>query len=296
MTRTTLEVPIWRYPGAELADEGRWVAFTGEPEAVLPAGLTASDAGGELAPRHLRSTVGDSFDSFRLLASLDDADHPAHLRDYVRNFGASPLCVHGLPALHLSKPGGCAVPEVPGVAAPVTGLSVAHAAALARVVDALLDASVRTRRRQPLPRHIVQTLGEGPFVPAIFASVVDAELQGGRLSVARQRRLVSVAAEGFLTQTKTTSGVSWVGYRRPELVMKAAEVWGVYALEVIRRLTLDDSRPPAYECSVCSGPVRLSRRPRDGDGIYCDTPECQRERWRRNKSKQRQQHTEGTTT
>ncbi len=293
MTRTTLEVPIWRYPAAELADEGRWVAFTGEPEAVFPAGLTASDDGAEPAVIRLRSTAGDSFNNFRLLASLDAAKGPVHLRDHVRNFGATELCTHGLPALHLSDPGGCPAPEVPGVAAPTTGLSVAHAAAIARFMDGLLDASVRTRRRRPLPRHIVHSLGEGPFVPLNFANVVDAEVQGGRLSIARQRQLVSMAAENFLTQTKTSAGVSWVGYRQPELVMKAAEVWGVYALEVIRRLTLDDSRPPIYECSVCSGPVRLSRRPRDGDGIYCDTPECQRERWRRNKSKQRQQRTEG---
>ena len=90
-----------------------------------------------------------------------------------------------------------------------------------------------------------------------------------------------------MRQTATQAGVSWIAHHRPELVMKCQEVWGVYALETVRRLSLDDERPETYRCEVCGTPVLLARRPKDGDLTYCRTPECQRERWRRNKARQR---------
>ncbi len=121
-----------------------------------------------------------------------------------------------------------------------------------------------------------------------IAEVFRAEFdRDGKLSAARQRQLVSLGVESFLRQTATSGGVSWIAHRRPELVMKCQEVWGVYGLETVRRLSVDDERPETYRCDVCGTPVLPARRPRDGDLTYCQIRECQRARWRRNKARQR---------
>jgi len=295
MIRTTMEWPLTRYPEAQLADAARVVAFTGEAVSVLPAGLETSDRDWEPKPVRLRSSVSDSFDHFRVLVSLDEAAQPAHLLDHVKRFGAGVLCRdHDLPMWHTyperteakpSEVASCRYPGVPGFDG-CTGLRVEAAVRVAQFLDALLDASVRIRRRQPLSRNLVHGITEMPFVP--ISNVFRAEFdRDGKLSAARQRQLVSLGAESFLRQTLTSEGVSWIAHRRPELVMKCQEVWGVYGLETVRRLSLDDERPGTYRCEVCDTPVLLARRSKDGELTYCRTPEGQRERWRRNKARQR---------
>ncbi|MDP9429576.1 MAG: hypothetical protein M3Q47_12150 [Actinomycetota bacterium] len=307
---TTMEWAIWRHPQARLVEEGRWVAFIGAGEQVLPAGLQPSDHDWAETPTRLRSSVSDAFEHFRLLASLDATEHPAHLLDHVRRFGVSVLCRdHGLPMWHhtpersrpenaetsltgeVPKGASCYSPGVPGMG--TTGLLVEHAVAIARFFDAVLDASIRIRRRQQVSWHLVDTITAMPGVPISKTFLAEWNRDEGLGLPARRRQLVSLAAEGFLKQTGTRFGVSWVGRRRPELVMKAEDVWGVYALEMVRRLSLDDEQPATYRCAVCGRPVMLVRRPRDGDLTYCRTPECQRERQRRNKARQRNERNGG---
>ncbi len=189
-----------------------------------------------------------------------------------------------------SARGSCLAPAPPGSFGNATGLRIDATVRIARFFDALLDASYRIRRRQPVSGHLVHEISDMPFVS--IGGVMRAEFdQARRLAPGRQRQLVSAGAEAFLHQTATRSGVSWIAQRRPELVMKCEEVWGVYALEAVRRLSTDDERPNTYRCASCSTPVILSRRPKDGDVTYCRRPECQRARWRQNKRRQRHQLT-----
>lgn len=123
--------------------------------------------------------------------------------------------------------------------------------------------------------------------PSTFQKLALAELERGRLLSERSRDLVTDAAEGFLRQCTTRAGVAWAARRRPELVMKTENSWGMYTLEMIRRLSVDGSRRAVHQCVVCRTPVVLPRAPREGDVTYCTAAECRREKERRRKAAQR---------
>lgn len=298
MIRTSIEWPLWRYPSARLADEGRWVAFTGEPDYVRPAGVLRSDHDFDARAVSLRSSVGDAFDDFRLLAVLPEQQQPGHLLDHVRRFGLGALCQHGRPKWH-SAPAranrrSCPYPAVPGVKDKSTGLRVDQAAALAGYFDAVLDAAWRCRRRQRLPAPLVRGLTEWP--PLTFGDTARGEVErDGTLTAARGRQLVAATVEAFLRQAATRAGVSWVGHRRPEPTWKVEDSWGLYGVEMMHRLALDDEPAPTYTCAACGSALRLPRRPRADDLSYCRTPECQRVRWRRNKARQRHERPQADT-
>lgn len=296
MLGIVLEAPLRRYPGAELADDGRWVVFAGPAEVVLPAGVERSDGGWLDDAIGLRSSVGDGFEHFRLLAVLPADRLAAHLLEHVRSHGVSPLCVHGLPPWHDRPPreqqpgapawSSCTLPRVPG--SQRGGLRVAHAVAVARVLDDLLDAAVQVRRRQAIRRRLVHSITEAPYAFPAAAKLARGELdRDGRLSPWRSRQLISLSAEGFLRCGGARLGMSWIARRRPEPVAKVETAWAMYGVELARRIALDDAPTPTYTCSACAAPVRLPRPPRPGDRVYCQQRECQRERWRRNKTRQR---------
>lgn len=274
-----------RWPAATRTDAGDRIVLAGEPEEVLLAGLIEGDQSAATSPTRVHDSVGDAFDDFTLLASLPHASVAEHLEAHVRRYGISELCAeHGLPVWHEhpSRSG----PESGDSCPTSDGVVVAHALTIARFLDSTIDAAVRIRRRQPVPEsQVLQLL---TFMTA-HAHWLDGELAaaGGQLRAARRRQVVALAVEGFLDATAVRLGVSWVAHKTPTLVTKSSSHWGVFALELARRLDRDGEPAAVWTCESCGEPVRRRRRPREGDRVYCQRPECQRTRWRRNKARQR---------
>lgn len=298
---TTMEWAVWRYPSAELSADGAWVLFSGEAESVLPSDVLEDDGDFEPRPRRLRHSVGDAFDHFRALAVLNEG-RADHLSEHVRRFGLSVLCRdHGLPMWHRVPGrtsfedgrgpgrGGSCLAGGPSKNSSIAGVRVEDAVRLATFFETVLDLAYTIRRGRVIaPWHV-----EGVSVPGyperdiVQRLALEEIRRDGKPLPGRSRDLVSRASERFLSQCGVQAGVSWLERRRPELVMKVQDSWGMYTLELVRRLSTDGERRSIFQCVNCGTPVQLPRRPRDGDLVYCTAADCRREKERQRKAAQR---------
>lgn len=302
MVYTAIEWFISRYPACSISADGAWVVLEGSPERVLPKDvLGPADVIGPM-PTRLTESVGDAFDHFLLLGTLKTGC-AEHLRTHVARYGLSPLCLeHGLPPLHRNQSTGskstrtkCAR-EAPDSDWRPGAVRVDAAVEIARFLGAVLHLADAVRRGRPIARWNIEDVG----VPgkAKLSGLQQSSLaewtRTGTLSASNGRLLVVQAAEEFLEQCGTHPGVSWVGRKRPELVMKAEDVWGIFALEMTRRLSLDGDRRTVHQCVRCRTPVVLARSPREGDQTYCFAADCRREKERLRKAAQRAKRSVGS--
>lgn len=303
VVHTTLEGPLWRYPDCRVSADGEWIVLAGEAEAVIPRGVLSSDASFEPTPTKLKTSVGEAFDHFQHLVA-PNAGHADHLKAHIARYGISLLCRdHGLPMFHQTparsreaassgreRPSGVSClaggPEDVG---DIAGIRVEAAVSIAHFFHAVDDLAYTVRRGRAVARWHIRGVGiPGRNAPSTIQRISLAELQGdGRLNAERARSLVTHAAEGFLSQCTSNTGVSWIERRSPELVVKTKDCWGIYTLELIRRLSVGGEPRPLYQCPACGTAVQLSRPPRDGDSTYCEAESCRREKERLRKARQR---------
>jgi hypothetical protein len=254
------------------------------------------------SPKLLKESVGDAFDHFLHLSDIESGQ-AEHLRSHVARYGISLLCgKHGLPTFHSTStsdglppltetmpgPRTCSA-ESPGRNGGATGIRIESAVAIARFLRSVLDLAYAARRGRPVARWNIESvsLPGQTELSGLQQIALSALTPSGRLPSAASRMLVVRAAEEFLAMCVVRPGVSWLGRKRPELVMKAEDVWGMFALETIRRLSVDGGRRAVNECIRCGTAVVLSRSPRDGDQTYCFSDDCRREKERLRKAAQR---------
>ena len=297
-----LTVPFSRYPECHVSRDGEWVVLGGTPESVVPSDVLGRHEDSDPAPRRLKSSVGDALDHFLVLADIAFG-HAEHLREHIATFGISHLCGdHGLPMFHTSPArsrdsatagrtitrGVSCLTGGPADAEGVAGIRVDAAVAIARFFNAVLDLAYVVRHGKKVARwHLDDVAVPGREKSVTWQLAVSEFEAHEKPRTPRLRTLVTQGADGFLRQCTSQAGVAWLEHRRPELVMKAKDSWGLYTLEMIRRLSVDGERRETHRCVFCDDVVLMPRRPREGDRTVCDSPECRREKERRKKAAQR---------
>jgi hypothetical protein len=81
--------------------------------------------------------------------------------------------------------------------------------------------------------------------------------------------------------------MEWRTSHQAEWTIVSRSEMGLYAVDVARSVASVAGRVATYSCSVCRQPVSPNRAPRSGEAVYCRTPECVREKNRRNQASRR---------
>lgn len=306
LVMTTIESRPWRFADAHLSDDGQMVELAGRGEPVLPLG--AYDEGAlKPEPTKARYTVADAYEHLVAVTALDPAAQAEHVLRHVQMYGLSQLCAaHGLPRWHTwperdrpaeaarslagTVPRGASCPSAPVDESGPGLLSVAAVVRMAEGYYAVEDLAYRMRNGRTITRRPLEDaaalLPKGDRDVTADLALIELERDGVPLP-GHTRQLVVKASEELLKQSSARAGVVWIARQRPELVMKAFDAWGLYAVELVRRLAVDNRAKSVFVCSVCGDAVVLMRRPKEGDQIYCADPECRREKERRKKARQR---------
>jgi hypothetical protein len=100
------------------------------------------------------------------------------------------------------------------------------------------------------------------------------------------RALTEWAANDLLEASKVTPVVLWHKGRGIDIDLVANSVVGLYVLDLVGRLGRSETRT-LYKCQNCGLSYDRKRPPKEGEGVFCRRPECQRERFRVNAEKHR---------
>lgn len=242
----------------------------------------------------LRVTLHEVTEDLRLTATMTEPLAAEHLAEHVRRFSRPDLCSHGLPVWHehprrSDGHGGRFACRMLNPKSDLVGVKVVDVQAMIQTFDALADAlhHLTTQRRQKLPRRIAADLLTWPVLHEDFRRLVRGEIERDNgLPRARARQLVHLVPTAAMEAAGLRAEITWPSQRRPEMALHAMTGVGVYLTDVLRMLGLDaDER--SLICSVCHQPFMPKRAPRPGEGIYCRSGDCQRERARRRQARRR---------
>lgn len=272
--------PVWLFPGAEPVEvDGEWAVERGTIAiAALPRGVVAGPDLPQPAKR-LRSGAGDAVDHLVRLLDLDGEEGAGHLAEHLRRFGDPGFCIHGRAMWHRGRPSGSSC-----LASQPT---VENAQQFAHQLNGLQRAFAKAWARSSLPQQDVRILAD--LLEPDQARTVLAELGQG-LRSSRLRQTIDLAATAALEDAHVSLGFAWPDRGKsgtgPSLTLQSPSPASMYLLDLISRAGRG-THAVVYACSVCEQQVELVRAPRESDAVYCRRPECQRERHRRNKARQR---------
>jgi hypothetical protein len=293
---------VYRHPGAVAVEsQNGWaVQLAGRAERVVPAGVQL-DLDATPAPT-LHVSISAGFQDLRLTATQPSPEVAArHLAKHFREYPAIQLCAHGLPVWHQDRP---ELGDVPGIRRHDNGirngscatgdglrgapaLPIEHVINFINFVDALLEGFTAVRQRRAIPGRTLTDLLDWPLLDPGYRSLVRQEKQRPKgLRTVRARQLLTSSVDGLLRSTGTSTRMWWVKHKRPELVLASETSTGLHIAALTRAIGVDREQID-HLCAICGQPVTPARNPHPGQATYCRTAECQKERVRRNKARQR---------
>ena len=273
------EIPPQRFAAARAVEiEGSWfVRLAGDGETVLPRGMLAPL--GEPMPTRLEAPTHSIVEHLLGLAHADtEAEAAEILAEHARLFCVPDLCQHGRPIWHSGRQQTHSCPrfDPPDLVpvGPVVDFAVGYVA-LQRGFHA-------ARLRRPPSKKVLRDLG-----PLLLSDLLlNAEFAEDRFQQAAFIGVLEAATTALLRDSGVEPSLRWSVGRGPGPVLSTRSTVGVYAVDLMTMVGRDEP-PPEYECNVCHAPAPRKRPPRSGEGTYCTNPECQRERVRLNKARQR---------
>jgi len=281
---------FWRFPEAFAVrtDSGWVVEMGGVVEGVIPLGVDlAMDVGGQPfgnKPERLDVTLYNIHERLRDVASLGAGEEAAHrLAQHCRLYPTPNLCrTHGLPYGHLP------CPDYENPDGKPIQLKVGHVVAMVSGLDGVRDLAydLATQRR-PARRALVENALVWPILGDSMAATVRAEMErDGELRIGRARQLVT----STMTEAMSLSGLQlvfeWLPSERPAMTLRAGTGTAAYVADFVRHIGASTYADRSVMCAVCGQPYTPRRAPRP-DAAYCTEIECQRERRRINKARQR---------
>ncbi len=285
----------WPAATAELGASGEWlVASHGELAETLPLGVSKSAEWGN-EPAMSSVTLHEALERIREVAIFDEAQAADRLAAICREVPAPLLCrAHGLPLRHPSddttqpRKRNCPVPmhegswalRVRDVTTMVTGLDGVRSLAYHLVTQ-----------RKPASRRMAENAMAWPVLPEHYRERVMSEVErDGELRLPRARKLVTVTLDRAIKDSVLVLGFEWTKHMRPQLVLHANTELAAYMADFARHVTdatTDEDVDLSVVCQVCQRPYVPRRQPQPGSE-YCDRPECQRARKRRNQAAARE--------
>lgn len=279
---------FWRYPEAFAVntDSGWAVEMGGVAEGVLPFGVdVARDADGRPfgnRPERLDVTLYDIHERLRHVAVCQDGEQAARvLEQHCRLYPTPKLCAtHGLPYGHLPCPDfGDGKP---------TQLKVEHAIAMVTGLDGVCAlAYYLANQRRPARRALVENALAWPILDDSLTATIRAEMdRDGALSIASARHLVTRTMTDAMSLSGLQLVFEWLPSQRPAMALRAGTDTAAYVGDFVRHIGASTERDRSVTCAVCGQPYMPRRTPQPG-AAYCTASECQRERRRVNKARQR---------
>jgi hypothetical protein len=227
-------------------------------------------------------------EDLRYQMTLPDPQAAEGLARHVQMYAGAELCAsHGLPIFHDNSIPSC--PNAGRVSTGHAGFKVADMRRLVNFLDGLRDATDRlTRQRRGLTLRIIEDIVGYALFPEWFAAQIHAELaRDGHLSGARSRQVVTMGFDLAMIASGLHLRARWPRHRRPQLMLVAASTVAAYVADTLAHVG-GDSTDRSYVCASCGLPFTPKRTLREGEGRYCSRVECQRERERVKKARQRE--------
>lgn len=276
---------FYRFPEAraERTDSG-WVVELGKiHEAVLPLGVDA--APGYARAGRLDVSLHDIHEQLRDVAVvLDDGKAALALAIHCRQYPAPLLCLeHGWPAGHQGE---CTDKNLPNDGPWL--LKVEHVVAMVTGLDGVSSLAFHLRtQRKPPSRALVENALAWPILDPEFVRIMRLELgRDGEWSIMRARQIVTLTMTRALRLSNLELLLEWLPNDRPSLALEAPTAMGAYVIDFVRHVGARTGEDRSVTCVVCGQPYTPRSAPRPG-AAYCTALECQRERRRINKARQR---------
>lgn len=275
---------LWRFPEAKaMQTESGWVVEMGEAhEAVLPLGVDLAP-GSFIKSERLDVSLHDIHERLREVALYDGEEAARRLERHCRLYPPPLLCVvHGLASGHSVD---CSDMSIPGD--PQLRLKVDHIIALVTGLDGVRAlAYYLATQRKPARRALVENALAWPILAESFGPGVRRTLRAdGVLGIELAREVVTRTITAAL-QVCTSLRSEWLPNEQPSLAFKADTALGAYVVDFVQHVGADSNVDRSVTCVVCGLPYRPRRAPQPG-AAYCAELECQRERRRINKARQR---------
>ena len=274
----------------------RYIAGGREHEEVLPRGVRHHAEWSGNAPVMLDATLHDVVKDLLLAGSRSEEDAAEHLAEHARRYFFPELCRHGLPLWHDNEPpfkdrtrgnGSCAPAGVPGIEGPA--VRVDHVVRMVTSLLAVQDSVYYLRKqRRPLRTQTIDDLLAWPVVRPKLQKALRGQCEGPTIrNVELSRTAVRAVLDGAIRQAPLRVEVSWQTHQRPQPVLSAETVTGLYAFDVLEHVGAAEDEDRTFNCSACQRPYRPGRPPRKGEEHYCSRSECQRVRNRKKQARHR---------
>lgn len=281
----------WRYPEAVATQTGTgWVILLeGSAIRSLPKGVIYDDDFGGPVER-LSSTTAGALDDLRdALTNPCDAESARLVARHVGEHFAPEICGrHGLPYWHLAK-GQCPPGGIEGESA--VALPLGQLRALLVFLDAVNDAVEQVHgKRAPLTARQALDLLSYLRLPAVDG-IVKGEVAGsGRLEIPRSKQLVRMALDESVRASGLQLSARWPDRRAPQMALVARSSTALYVADLLLLLGRADG---AICCTACGNHFTPRRAARSGETLYCQRPECQRQRLAANQARYRERKSRG---
>jgi hypothetical protein len=135
-----------------------------------------------------------------------------------------------------------------------------------------------TQRRPLRSVGVVEGLLRWPILDSAYGGVVAQEFErDGELHVERARQLLCTFADTATLASGVRLATRWNPHRHAEFMLVATTTVGLYVTDVLARLGFN-AADRSFLCSSCDQPYTPARPPREGEGLFCSRPACQRRR------------------